>query len=177
MVIKTDSKAKNVKLQGIDGEMFDSAKLKGKPYMLAFFRFAGCPFCNLRVHELVEKFNEFGDDFTIVAVFDSPLDNLIKNTKGHNAPFPILADVENKYYNEWGIQHSFWGMLKGMFCRFPTMIKSIFKGYFPTSIKGSLTTMPAEFLIDRDGLIQVAYYGKDEGDHMDFEKIKEFSMK
>ena len=30
------------------------------------------------------------------------------------------------------------------------------------------------FLIDKDGIVQTAYYGKDEGDHLDFEKIKAF---
>ena len=41
--------------------------------------------------------------------------------------------------------------------------------------KGNITTMPADFLIDRNGIIQEAYYAKDEGDHLDFETIREFS--
>ena len=36
--------------------------------------------------------------------------------------------------------------------------------------------MPAEFLVDRDGIIQTVYYGKDEGDHMPFEEIKAFAL-
>ena len=35
------------------------------------------------------------------------------------------------------------------------------KGYIPLNIKSSLTTMPADFLIDREGNIQAVYYGKD----------------
>ena len=75
-----------------DGELRASYNVPGAPgtdtpFMLSFFRFAACPFCNLRVHELVERFNEFGDDFTIVAVFDSPLDDLVRHTAKHRAPF------------------------------------------------------------------------------------------
>jgi len=177
MRLTSGVKVKNIRLPAIDGSMFDTESVKGKPFMLSFFRFASCPFCNLRVNELVKRFDEFGNDFTIVAVFDSPLDNLKRHAEGHKAPFPILADESNKYYREYSIERSVWGMLKGMFFRMPTLLKGMFKGYVPTTLKGSITTMPADFLIDRDGIIQVAYYGKDEGDHLPFDTVKDFSMK
>ena len=175
MRLTPDSILKNIQLPAIDGSLFDSESIKGKPVMLSFFRFASCPFCNLRVNELVRRFDEFGDDFTIIAIFDSPLDNLTRHTEKHKAPFPILADESNKYYKEYGIEHSFIGMLKGMIFRMPTLLKGMFKGYVPLIFKGNLTTMPADFLIDREGNIKVAYYGKDEGDHLAFEQVKEFS--
>jgi len=56
-------------------------------------------------------------------------------------------------------------------------LKGMLKGYLPTTLKGSITTMPADFLIDPKGYIQTAYYGKDEGDHLSFEQIKEFTLK
>ena len=175
MRLKPGDKIKGIQLPAIDGSIFDLESLNGKPFMLSFFRFASCPFCNLRVNQLVKRFDEFGNEFTIIAIFDSPLDNLTKHTEGHKAPFPILADESNKYYREYGIEHSFLGMLKGMLFRMPTLIKGMFKGYIPFRFKGSLTTMPADFLIDRKGIIKVAYYGNDEGDHLPFETIKEFS--
>ena len=177
MRLKSGVKAKNISLPAIDGSMFKTESAKGKPIMLSFFRFASCPFCNLRVNELVRRFDEFGNDFTIIAVFDSPLDNLTRHAEGHKAPFPILADEDNKYYREYGIEHSVLGMLKGIFLRMPTLLKGMFKGYIPTTIKGSMTTMPADFLIDREGIIQVAYYGRDDGDHLPFDTVKEFSLK
>lgn len=177
MRLKPNEKSINIKLPAIDGTMFETNSIKGKPFMLSFLRFASCPFCNLRVNELVRRFDEFGDDFTIVAVFDSPLENLTRHAEGHKAPFPILADEKNQYYEKYGIEHSVLGMLTGMFLRMPTLLKGMFKGYIPMVFKGSLTTMPADFLIDRNGVIQTAYYGKDEGDHLPFDLIKEFSSK
>jgi len=176
MTLKAGDHAIHLKLPAIDGSIFDTQNLKGKPYMLSFFRFASCPFCNLRIHQLVTKFDELGTDFTIIAVFDSPLDNLQHHASGHHAPFPILADESNKYYQQYHIQHSLMGMIKGMVFRMPTLIKSMLKGYLPTTFKGSLTTMPADFLIDKHGIIQAAYYGKDEGDHLTFENIKNFAL-
>ncbi len=115
--------------------MFEMESLKGQPLMLSFFRFASCPFCNMRVHALVARFNEFGQDFTVVAVFDSPIDNLIRHVAGHQVPFPILADEYNQYYREYGIKHSFGGIRKGMFFRMPTLLKDMFNGYLPVSSK------------------------------------------
>ncbi len=168
-------KATRVILPSIDGSIFDTKSLAGRRFMLSFFRFASCPFCNLRVHQLVQRFAELGPGFGIVAVFDSPLDNLQRHTKGHNAPFPILADETGKFYGLYGVEHSALGVLKGMFLRAPTLVKAMAKGYVPTSLKGSMTTMPADFLIDEQGVIRVAHYGKDEGDHLPFEEVRRFS--
>jgi peroxiredoxin len=165
-------------LPALDGKLFDTSSLAGRPWMLSFFRFASCPFCNLRMHELVTRHNELPDDFAIVSVFDSPLDNLQKHAGKHRAPFAVLADEHNRYYQKYGIEHSIPGVLKGMFLRMPQLLYGMFvKGYLPLSIKGSMTTMPADFLIDEQGIIRLSHYGKDEGDHLPFEQIKVFAAR
>jgi peroxiredoxin Q/BCP len=176
MRLTPGEKVRELKLPAIDGSLFEIESLKGKPFMLSFLRFASCPFCNLRVNQLVKRFDEFGEDFTVVAIFDSPLDNLVRHAKGHNAPFPILADANKKYYKEYNIEESVMGMLKGMFFRFPTLMKGMLKGYIPFPFKGSIITMPSDFLVDREGIVQVAYYGNDEGDHLSFDEVKDFSF-
>jgi peroxiredoxin Q/BCP len=177
MQLTSGEQVKNLRLPAIDGSIFETESMAGKPFMLSFLRFASCPFCNLRINELVRRFDEFGNDFTVIAVFDSPLDNLMRHAEGHQAPFPILADEKNKYYKEYAIEHSVSGVLKGIFMRMPTLLNGMLKGYIPTTIKGSMTTMPADFLVDREGVIQVAHYGEDEGDHLSFDTVKEFSLK
>ena len=166
-----------IELFAIDGELFNLDVVKGKRNMLSFFRFALCPFCNLRVDQLVSRFEELGETFTIIAIFDSPLDNLQKHAQDHDAPFPILADPENIYYRKYGIERSFAGVLKGMVFRMSPLLKGMFKGYLPLQIRGSMTTMPADFLVDEFGVIQKAWYGRGEGNHLSFEEIKRFSEK
>ena len=109
MRLTPGSKVLPIQLPSIDGQIFDTSSLEGKPYLLSFFRFASCPFCNMRMHKLVKRFDELGNDFTIVAIFDSPLDNLAKHTEGHKAPFPVLADEKNIFYKQYGIERSAWG--------------------------------------------------------------------
>jgi len=169
-------KVSNIRLSALDGSVFDLFSLKGRPYLLSFFRFAACPFCNLRMHELVSRFAELDGRFTVVAIFDSPLDNLREHAERHDSPFPVLADASGIYYRQYGIEHSVAGVMKGMILRMPTLLHAMIgKGYVPLKIKGSMTTMPADFLVDERGIIQHAHYGKDEGDHLPFDVIKQFS--
>jgi peroxiredoxin len=176
MRLAIGEKAPPVRLDGIDGKIFDSADLNGRRYLLSFFRFASCPFCNLRVHQLVSRHSELGAGFAVVAIFDSSHDNLRRRAEKHEAPFPILADPKRTYYQAYGIEKSLVGVFAGMFKRMPALLRAMFvKGYWPTSPNGSLTSMPADFLIDETGIIRVAYYGRDEGDHLPFDRIKEFA--
>jgi peroxiredoxin len=176
---KIGDKVGQIRLQALDGSMFELSSLQGRPFMLSFFRFASCPFCNLRMHHLVQRFgelNQAGERFTIVAIFDSSLENLREHAERHHSPFPLLADVRGTYYAQYGIEHSVAGVLKGMLMRMPTLLYAMFgKGYLPTKINGDMTTMPADFLIDAGGTIRMAYYGRDEGDHLPFEVIQRFA--
>ena len=169
-------RARAVILPAIDGSTFDTTSLAGRRYLLSFFRFASCPFCNLRVHELVQRFGELGPAFTIVAVFDSPLDNLRRHAERHAAPFPILADVTGEAYRAYAIERSLGGMLKGMAVRAPTLLRAMSRGYLPTSLRGSLSTMPADFLVDEGGVIRTAHYGRDDGDHLPIDAVRAFSQ-
>jgi len=166
----------NIQLTALDGSRFDLDNIRGKRCLIAFFRFAGCPFCNLRVHDLVEQYHAFGSNFTIVAIFDSTLKDLQRHALKHNASFPILADETKSYYQEYGIERSLLGTLKGAILRFPTVLYAMFvKGYIPTSFGGNIMTMPADFLVNEEGVIEVAHYGKDEGDHIPIEIVRQFS--
>lgn len=161
-------------LPDIAGGLFDTRSLEGRPFLLSFFRYAGCPFCNLRMHDLVERFPSFGPDFTVVAVFDSPLDNLIAHAEGHRAPFPVLADATGRVYESYGVEHSMARVLSSL-VRLPAMVKAARMGYMPTTIQGRLDTLPADFLVDARGRIAVARYARDAGDRMPLEQIAAFA--
>lgn len=163
-------------LPAIDGNRFNLKQVAGKRYLLAFMRFAACPFCQLRIHELVSRWQELNDDFTVIAVFDSPLDNLQKHAAKQSAPFPILADEYSSYYSRFAIRRSPLGTLKAMVFRMPTLLYAMFvKHYFPSSLKGKMTTLPADILVDEHGVIVKIYHGRDSGDHLPFERVKNFA--
>lgn len=166
----------NIRLPTLDGAPFALDSLRGRRLLLAFFRFASCPFCNLRVHELVRHFPEFGERFAVVAIFESSPENLRRFAARHAAPFPVLADEHGVYYREYGIERSLAGTVRGMFGRLPALLQAMFvRGYLPWRIRGHLTTMPADFLVDERGVIRTAYYGRDEGDHLPLAAVRAFA--
>ena len=83
----------------------------------------------------------------MVAVFDSPLDNLIKHAKKHDAPFPILADENYKYYEKYGLERSFLKFLRAVIFKFPTLIKASMKGFIPIVFKGYVNTLPSDITV------------------------------
>lgn len=166
--------APNFTLPSIDGTTHDLSSYRGQRLLLAFFRFASCPFCNLRVRELVQQVQPDAE-FAVLALFRSPLDALQKHAQKHAAPFPILSDEQGGTYAAYGIERSVAGFMRGMFLRAPTLVHGMAQGFFPTNPHGSLTTMPADFLIDERGTIQTAYYGDDEGDHLDVSAVNAFA--
>lgn len=176
---KVGDQVGTLSLPSLDGTQFELSSLKGRPFMLSFFRFASCPFCNLRMHHLVTRFGELspsGKHFTIVAIFDSTPENLREHATRHHAPFPVLADARGEAYRQYGIEHSVTGVIKGIVRRLPTLLYAMFcKGFLPLKINGDMTTMPADFLVDPSGTIRLAYYGRDEGDHLSFEDVKRFA--
>ena len=163
-----------IKLPAIDGLQFDNYSLKGKKYLLTFFRFATCPFCNMRIAQLIKAKSEMGEDFEIVAIFESEIEHLKKHANKHLAKFPILADHKREYYQLFGVKKSVMGMFKGMLFRMPTLIKAMFQGYIPHEVSSRAFIMPLSLLVDEQGVIQAIYHGKDDGDHIPLEQVMSF---
>lgn len=113
----------------------------------------------------------------VVAVFDFSRENLQRHVAKHQPPFSVLTDEANQFNKAYHVGRSLSGVLRGMILLFPTLIKLMLMGNLPTTIRGSMTTMPAEFLIDGDGVIFKAYYGKDADDQLPLSKIIKFAKR
>jgi len=168
----------NIELPAVNGAIFSTESLLGKRYLLTFFRFATCPFCNMRLAQLVNLKKELSskglDQTEIVAIFSAKLEHLQQNANKHITQLPILADEHNKYYQQFGVKKSFFGVIKGMFLRLPTAVKGMLRGYIPKEISSRLMIMPLSLLIDEQGVVQGIYYGSDEGDHMPLIQVNAF---
>ena len=165
-----------IQLSAIDGKVFDSRSLAGRRYLVTLFRFASCPFCNRRMAELVRRRDELGEDFEIIAIFEADLGHLQKHASQHLAVFPVLADPKRASYREYGIRKSLFGVIRGIVTRINVIAMGMLRGYVPREISSRLLTMPASFLVDEQGIIRLAYYGRDEGDHLSFDSIKSFAQ-
>ena len=152
----------------------------GSPMLLAFFRDTACPFCNLRVYQLTQRYPELcASGLEIVAVFASTAEEVTDSLRQRPRPFRVAADPANDAYRLYGIRRSFPGKLRAVFARVGMWLAGLRAAGWRRSLSGpaGLNTnnvMPADFLIDGQGRIVEAYYGEDAGDHIPFERIERF---
>lgn len=149
---------------------------RGRRVLLSFYRYASCPLCNLRVHELAARCEAWqAQGLDLLAVFQSPEEKLRQYVGRQSLPFPLIPDPEERLYAQYGVGHSWGGFLKAWALRLPEIGRSVIgHGFRPGSVEGSIHRVPADFLIDREGTIAMAYYGRDIGDHMPLQQIERF---
>ena len=147
---------------------------RGKKLLLSFYRYASCPLCNLRIHHLVERYDALNTQgLNIVAFFQSPTEKIVQYVMGkHDIPFPIIADPEHNVYEQYGLEQSRWGYVRGAVSS--RMREAIRLGFMENDPDGVQTLHPADFLIAADQTIHTAFYGRDISDHIPFEQIERF---
>ena len=142
---------------------------------LAFFRWAQCPLCNFRIHELVSVWaDKFARErMVMLAVFQSPAEKLAGLTERHRPPFRVIPDPEMQLYELYGLGTSAAGLMGADVRR--SLAGARAAGLPLVSMwDGPPLRTPADFLIDESGVIRVAYQGKNIADHIPFEAVTRF---
>ena len=171
MRIKPGQSAKNFSSEDLAGNTVALNDYKGQRLMLSFYRYAACPLCNLRVHHLIQHYAALIEkNLQLVAVFQSPRESILKYAGKQKAPFPIIPDPQRRLYRLYGVESSWAGFIKGSM-RLSLVTSALMKGFWPGKMEGIKSMVPADFLIGPDLTVQVAYYGKDIGDHLPVERI------
>ncbi|PCI32298.1 MAG: hypothetical protein COB54_07300 [Alphaproteobacteria bacterium] len=152
------------------GDNFELSSLTGKKIWLAFFRYSGCPLCNLRVNQIIKRKEEFNKlNIQVVAVFQSDRENTAKYVGKQDIYFPLICDPEQDLYKLYGVSSS----VSGLFSMdaMSKLYKALKNGFLPGIPSGDMTRIPADFLIDEDFNIAFEFHGKDIGDHIPFDKV------
>jgi len=153
---------------------------RGKRVLLGFFRHAGCPFCNMRVHRLQARYKELKAlGLEMIFFFESDAETLLGNMFHKSvSPIPLIADPLKLVYDGYGIENSGFKSAK-------SHITSFFSNAVQAKIKGipvhwmagneSISTIPAEFLINEYGVVYKLLYSTSLTDRMSVETIFEFA--
>lgn len=158
------------------GEKIKLNDYKGKKIHLSFFRDASCPFCNLRLNQLIQNHIKFkNNNIEVITFFASTKDIILKYANGHKAPFSIIPDPELKIYNLYGVETSFKAKLKTM-GKPKKAFKAITSEYFNLRSLTTIDIVPAEFMINEIFKIDKAFYGKDFGDHIHLDDILNWNV-
>lgn len=167
MRLKPGNPAPPFSVRDLDGNEVSLNPYTGKRLLLSFYRYASCPFCNLRVHELARRYADYrSGGLEALAVFQSPAATIRKYV-GRQAPsFAILPDPARQLYRLYGVESSWAGLLQPLVTRWPELIRALGRGFLPGSMQGEPHRLPADFLVGPDLRLLDVYYGRDIGDHM-----------
>jgi peroxiredoxin len=162
------------------GRDIDLNNYREKRVLIAFFRHAGCPFCNLRVHFLTKMYEKLRTrDFEMIFFFESKEQVILRSTFHQEvSPVPIISDPEKKWYQAYGLEGSAFKSTISHFTSFvQTAILAKQKGV-PIHLMASgesFNTLPAEFLLERGLQIKKLHYSQSLTDRMDMQEIELFA--
>lgn len=159
------------------GNKINLKDFRGKKVLLSFHAFGSCPFCNLRVKELNEKYQNWDTSvFEMIHVFPSSQEIISQFAGKDNPNFPIISDPNKLLFETYKVNTSVIGMFKGFL-----KVKRLFQAFKVVNMFSSLKNndaamhqLPADFLIDENGILLETYYAKSTSDNLSIETIESY---
>jgi thioredoxin-dependent peroxiredoxin len=179
MKLKEGQKAPHFRIKDVFGRTIDLADYSGGKVHLAFFRHAGCPFCNLHVHALTrihEETKSLGLD--MIFFFESK-ETVILRSSFHKgvSPIPLISDPQKIWYSAYGLENSFARASLSHVTSFISTYSKARAESVPVNVpvSESFSTMPAEFLIGKDNITRRVLYSAHLNERLEPEEIRQFA--
>ena len=165
MRLETNVVAPAFKLIDVFGRTIDLSDYKEKRVLICFFRHAGCPFCNLRVHELTKAHDMLKQKGLEMIFFFESKERILLRSIFHKevSPIPLISDPKKVWYNAYGLETSGYKSAVGHLTGFvQTAIRAKMKGLptHPMADGESISTMPAEFLLEKGLIVKKFHYSQ-----------------
>ena len=140
----------------------------GKTINLQFSRWAGCPICNMHLASFRRRAAELdGAGIKVVIVFHSPEVD-VSDLRG-DLPFALIADPDKKYYRAFGVKQSPFFLFNSK--AFGSLRREAKEGRRAQRIHGGIFGLPADFVIDPNGKIIAAHYGRHADDNLSVDDV------
>ncbi|GLV55353.1 alkyl hydroperoxide reductase [Dictyobacter sp. S3.2.2.5] len=173
--------APHFEVEDIFGGRIDLGDYAGRFVLLSFLRNGGCALCNLRVHQLIQRYPELhARGLEMLAVFESPVSSIRQHvTSRQDVPFPIIADPAAWLYDLYDVEVSQEKVGASMARMGTPVMQQMIQdaaaiGYQLAHEDGSnFNRIPADFLIDPDQRIRLAFYSDLVGDHLPLSEVNE----
>lgn len=151
---------------------------RGGWLLLSFYRNAACAMCNYQVHTLIGKYGAYkAKGLEMLAIFESPRANMLEYVGKQDAPFPLVSDPEAHLYDLYGVETSESKVQTSMTSSLTQqrVLDAKAAGFELTPEPGSnFNRMPADFLIDPQGVIREVFYSELVGQHLDLKVVDRY---
>lgn len=133
-----------------------SELLRSGPVVIAFYRGAWCPYCNLELKALQELLPAFrAAGATLIAISPQTPDESLSTEQKHALEFPVLSDSELAAINGFGLLHPVDDRTKQYYEKAGyDLVKS-------NGATGWQLPLPATYVIGHDGTIAFAFVNAD----------------
>lgn len=159
-------------LTDLEGEPVTPEHYAGRKLWLILGRFVACPFCSLRLQEVIGRGKSIADaGVDVLVVFPSKPKRVQRFVEKYEPPFRVVADPEQKIFDQFGSETSWAGELRTAI-NVPKVFRALAKTKMnPLAIDDKPHRMPSEYLIDPDGTIAEVYYGGELDDGFDIATV------
>jgi peroxiredoxin len=136
---------------------------------LQFRRFAGCPVCNFHLRTMALRQPEIAAaGIRQLVFFHSSRDEMLRYQT--QLPFDCIADPGKRFYRSYGVETSLRALLHpGVFYSGMRWILST--GRFYRRAENGILGLPADFLVDAQGRVVAAHYGRHADDHWEVDEV------
>ena len=96
MRLEAGTEAPDFEVETVAGERVQLNELRGKPVWLGFSRWASCPMCNYRIHQMIGEWPRRYEkrEFRHLNFSPSPPEKLQAYVLKQSPPFDLVSDVE-----------------------------------------------------------------------------------
>lgn len=168
--LRVGDTAPDFRATDINGRAVDLAALRGSRVWLSFFRFAGCPLAQAKLG----KVKAWSAAFPTLRPIGIGTPKTADRHSYRDAGFPIIADPDQLIFKLYGAEHSFQRAV------IPTnqwaAVLALCNGYLPKfPMESPWFRMPADVLIDENGLVADIHYGRRMHDDIARQRVAAFA--
>jgi peroxiredoxin len=132
----------------------------GKPAVLVFLRYLGCPICQASLANLkreIDLIKQKGADLFVI--LQSSPETVANLTKKEDWPFTIICDPRGTIFRQYRVAPG--GIIKYLHpAGVIAVIRATRRGYRHGKFEGRETQLPAVFIVSPEKIITFAHYGK-----------------
>lgn len=151
---------------------YDYLKQTNGKTVLLFLRYYGCTICQLDMRRIRDNFELFKEqDVQVAIVLQSTPEVINGQSDGQKEPYEVICDPEALLYNKYNVNTA---KTKEEMVDKETMkkvIQAMEVGITHGTYEGEEQQLPAAFILDSDGKVEYAHYGKTAGDIPSVEEL------
>lgn len=167
--------APDFELADHNGTKVKLSSFRGKRVLLSFFRFAASPICVYNVDRLKQHSDMFKKAGVVtLCIFKSTPQNIVNYSPASSSEDAIaLSDTNGSVFKTFMVKKSTRATMNGTV----DLLKSFRKCKHVINVSADtsqIRQLPADFMINEDGVIVDLYRAERMGDHMTFERVEAF---